>query len=399
LRAPKHCNTVAAVRSRHAFAMEPEDSPEQRSTELAHLERAFALVLESAPDAILVSDPEGRIVLANRMAERTFGYSREELLGSPIELLVPERYREAHATHRRLFWDAPRARYMGEGRELFARRKDGTEFPVEISLTPMHEGSLALTATAVRDITRRKQVQQSLEHHARELERSNAELEQFAYVASHDLQEPLRMVASYAQLLERRYGERLDEDAKEFIHYMVDGATRLQALINDLLAYSRVGSRGKPFAPTDLTAVVRRALDNLHGAIDDSGAVVQFERLPHVSGDASQLVQVFQNLIANAIKFRGDAPPRVEIGCRETPQEWVLSVRDHGIGIDPRYAERVFLLFQRLHTQREYPGTGIGLAICRKIIERHGGRIWVEPGDGGGANFLFTLPREERHGG
>ena len=225
-----------------------------------------------------------------------------------------------------------------------------------------------------------------------ELARSNKELEQFAYVVSHDLQEPLRMVSSYTQLLSRRYKGRLDANADEFIAYAVDGANRMQRLINDLLAYSRVGTGGKEFEPIDCMAVFDLALVNLRMAIQESGAVVEHDRLPIVMGDKLQFGQLLQNLIGNAIKYHGDEPPRVHVSAEQKGHEWVFSVRDNGIGIDPQYAERVFVIFQRLHTREEHAGTGIGLAICHKIVERHGGRIWVESQLGSGATFFFTIP-------
>ena len=225
-----------------------------------------------------------------------------------------------------------------------------------------------------------------------ELDRSNKELELFAYVASHDLQEPLRMVSSYTQLLARRYKGRLDANADEFIAYAVDGANRMQSLINDLLAYSRVGTRGKEFEPTDCTAVFDQTLANLKVTLEESDAAVACGPLPTVMADKMQIGQLFQNLIGNAIKYHGDEPPRVQVSAEQKGKEWVFSVRDNGIGIDPQYAERIFVIFQRLHTREEYPGTGIGLAICKKIVERHGGRIWMESQLGSGATFYFTIP-------
>jgi signal transduction histidine kinase len=232
-----------------------------------------------------------------------------------------------------------------------------------------------------------------LEKASAELERSNKELEQFAYVASHDLQEPLRMVSSYSQLLAERYEGQLDEKAKKYIEYAVDGAIRMQRLINDLLAYSRVGTRGNPIESTDAHSGLGEAIRNLAAMIEESKAIITNEELPMVRADASQLVQVFQNLLSNGIKFRGEDFPRVHVSVRDGGREWVFSVKDNGIGIDPQYADRVFVIFQRLHTRQEYPGTGIGLAVCRRIVERHAGKIWFESEPGKGSTFFFTIPK------
>lgn len=240
----------------------------------------------------------------------------------------------------------------------------------------------------------RKRNEETLSIQARELARSNAELEHFAHIASHDLQEPLRMVASYTQLLARRYKGRLDSDADEFIDFAVEGAVQMQRLISDLLAYSRVGSRGSPLVPTSCEVVLARTLANLQVAVEESAAVITHDPLPSVDGDMVQLVQLFQNLIANAIKFRSQEPPQIHIGAREAGEEWIFSVRDNGIGIDPKDFDRIFVIFQRLHGKMEYPGTGIGLTICKKIVERHKGRIWVDSQPGRGATFLFALPRK-----
>ncbi len=225
-----------------------------------------------------------------------------------------------------------------------------------------------------------------------ELARSNAELQQFAYIASHDLQEPLRMVTSYLQLLERRYQGKLDSDADDFIHYAVDGAMRMRALINDLLAYSRIGTRGSPFQLTSCNAAIAHAITNLKVAIEESKAVVTYQDLPDLWADPTQLTQLFQNLISNAVKFCREAPPQVWIQASREDDTWLFSVQDNGIGIDPQYAERIFVIFQRLNNRVDYAGTGIGLAVCKKIVERHGGKIWVQSELGQGATFYFTIP-------
>jgi signal transduction histidine kinase len=230
-----------------------------------------------------------------------------------------------------------------------------------------------------------------------ELQRSNAELEQFAYVASHDLQEPLRMVGSYTGLLKRRYQGKLDRDADEFIAYAIDGVTRMQGLINDLLIYSRAGRGDRPLEELDSGQALGRALDNLQTAIADKQALVSQGTMPRVMANTVQLTQLFQNLIANALKFCKDRRPEIRIAAERAGPEWVFSVHDNGIGIDPQYGDRIFLIFQRLHKREEYPGTGIGLAICKKIVEQQGGRIWVESEPGKGSTFKFTLPAIAEH--
>ncbi|MGJ3247379.1 MAG: PAS domain-containing sensor histidine kinase [Elainellaceae cyanobacterium] len=228
-----------------------------------------------------------------------------------------------------------------------------------------------------------------------ELARSNADLQQFAYVASHDLQEPLRMITSYLQLIERRYKDQLDDDANDFIDFAVEGATRMQTLINDLLSYSRVGTRGKSFEQTDVGTCLKRALVNLKMAIDENNATITYDEMPQIMADETQFTQLFQNLISNAIKFRGAHPPRIHIQAQRRHDDWLFSVQDNGIGIEPQYAQRIFMIFQRLHARNEYPGTGIGLAICKKIVERHNGHIWVESELGKGTTFFFTMSDRE----
>ena len=299
-----------------------------------------------------------------------------------------------------------RIRRGQEGSSLDYRivRPDGEEISVhtEYSVVRNSSGRPFRLVGTIQDITERRRSERAIEERNEELARSNRELEQFAYVASHDLQEPLRMVSSYTQLLRRRYGGQLGEDADDFINFAVDGANRMQILINDLLAYSRVGTRGGEMVPTEAGGVLEAAKKNLQTAIEEAGAhVAETGPLPAVMGDHMQLVQLFQNLLGNAIKFCQDGQkPEVYVGAEATEDGmWLFTVRDNGIGMDPQYAERVFVIFQRLHTRSEYPGTGIGLAICKKIVERHGGKIWVESAPGEGSTFYFTLrPASQQRG-
>jgi signal transduction histidine kinase len=247
-----------------------------------------------------------------------------------------------------------------------------------------------------QEIAVRRQTEEVLAQRTDELSRSNAELEQLAYVASHDLQEPLRMITSYLQLLEQRYKNKIDPDANEFIEFAVDGAKRMQRLIDDLLTYSRLGSRAKPFHSVNSAQVVKDAMRSVQMAIEESGAVIECGTLPVIVGDGAQLAQLFQNLIANAIKFRRGQPPHIRIDAQADGKAWRFSVQDNGIGIAPEYFDRIFVMFQRLHTRGAYPGTGIGLALCKRIVEHHGGRIWVESEPGKGSTFKFTLPMRER---
>ncbi|MGD0965897.1 MAG: PAS domain S-box protein [Candidatus Acidiferrales bacterium] len=512
-------------------------------------------LLEAAPDAMVVVNQCGEIVLLNVQAEKQFGYRRDELIGQSIKDIIPEGFAE------RLIADGTRtaaealAQQIGTGIELTGRRKDGSEFPIEILLSPLEDPEGILVMAAIRDITKRKQTEEALRQSEErrcllengrlhgsgkvtrdvtarkkaeedlrdseemvrmaveaaemgtwfwnvqrdeiswsdkfgalfgltsnakltykliiqvihqddrqrldqsvqntlnlgvpydieyrvvwpdssvhwiaakgrayrsaqgvaehmqgivmditerktseerlvkmmgELKRSNDDLQQFAYVASHDLQEPLRMVASYTQLLARRYKGRLDSDADEFIAYAVDGSNRMQVLIRDLLAYSRAGTNGKALREVASESALKEALANLRATIEDSGADVTYDPLPTVTTDSVQLAQVFQNLVGNAIKYRRAELPHVHVSAAKNGgDEWIFSVRDNGLGIDSQYFERIFVLFQRLHGREEFEGTGIGLAICRKILQRLGGRIWVESQPEKGSTFYFALP-------
>jgi PAS domain S-box-containing protein len=488
---------------------------------LAQMEGRYRGLLEAAPDAMVVVNQSGDIVLLNVQAERQFGYRRDELVGQRVKSIIPEGFAE------RLIADGTRtaaealAQQIGTGLELNGRRKDGSEFPIEIMLSPLQSAEGILVTAAIRDITERKQVEDVLrqneerfrlivsnvkdyanimldteglivswnqgaerikgyraeeiigQHFSRfytaedlrngvparelkqatetgrfegegwrmrkdgsrflanivitalrdekgrlrgfgkitrditerrqaeealmktmtELKRSNEELGQFAYVASHDLQEPLRMVASYTQLLAQRYKGQLDSDADEFIGYAVDGCDRMQRLIQDLLSYSRAGTNIGALREISGEKALEESLSNLQVTIKESGAVVTHDSLPAIMTDDAQLVLLFQNLIGNAIKYHGTESPRVHVSATNNAgHEWIFSVRDNGLGIEPQYFKRIFILFQRLHGQKEFEGTGIGLAMCKKIVDRLGGRIWVESQPHLGSTFFFALP-------
>ena len=553
--------------------------PAPMSVEFTHpVTEGFLALLEATPDAIIGVLPDGRISVLNEQAEALFGYPREELIGQQLELLVPESAREVHPPHRAEYLAAPRQRPMGAGMELAARRKDGSTFPAEISLSVMQTKAGSQVLAAVRDISARRnayeasaqlaeivrssqdaiigkdqngvvtswnpaaeclygytdheivgsssmrlvapelwaeqdallhrtaggeriegyetrrvrkdgttvdvsltlspmfdesgcivgvasisrdvtaqrqaalyargltaailniledftsererlddtqravlnilddfdeervnverantalrgEIQQrasaeeALQARTGELINSNSELEQFAYVASHDLQEPLRKIGSFCQLLSRRYTGQLDENADVYIGYVVDGVLRMQQLIDDLLAFARLGQTGPNAESVDCQLAVKRCLDNLAVTIEQTGAeVIVNGSLPVVVGETSRVVQLFQNLLANSLKFSGGSAPRITVRADKQETDWVFSVADNGIGIDPQYADRVFSVFQRLHTREEYPGTGIGLAICKKIVEQMGGRIWFRSTVGEGTTFSWSLP-------
>jgi PAS domain S-box-containing protein len=375
------------------------DDPQRERVEEEH--RRMATVLRDSNDAITVHNLDGAITAWNRGAKRMYGYTEAEALKMRIWDIVPK---DKRAEARESGALIARGEFI-PAIETQRITKDGRLLDVWLTATVLvdDDGKPIGIATTERDITERKQAEASLRvahdmleqrvwERTRELQRSNADLAQFAYVASHDLQEPLRMVASYTQLLARRYEGKLDAEADEFIGYVVDGANRMQILINDLLAYSRVGSEGDDFQPADGAAIFDAACANLRSPIGENGAAVTHSHLPTVRGDRTQFVQLFQNILGNAIKYRSDAPPRINVSAARQNGEWVFAVKDNGIGIDPKFSERIFTIFQRLHTQAEYPGTGVGLAICKKIVERHGGRIWVESRPGQGSTFYFTIP-------
>jgi PAS domain S-box-containing protein len=364
------------------------DISERRKSEVR-----FRALLESAPDAMIIVNSGGIIELINAETERLFRYPREELIGQSLGLLIPEHLRGTHQLHREEYFRDPRPRQMGAGLDLWAHRKDGSLFPVEISLSPLEGPDGVSVTAAIRDTTERRQAAKLLAEKVAELRHTNEELQQFAHIASHDLQEPLRMVASFTQLLANRYQGKLDADADEFIAYAVDGTKRMKELIEDLLMYSRTGKSLAPPSEFRSEDALQAALRNLRTTIDESGAVVDHGEMPTITSVHSQVVQLFQNIVGNAIKYHCSKAPAIHVSAETTEQEWIFSVADNGIGIDPQYFERIFVIFQRLHGRDEYEGTGIGLAICKRILQQQGGRIWLESEPGKGSTFYFALPR------
>jgi PAS domain S-box-containing protein len=349
-------------------------------------------LLEAAPDAMVVVNQAGVIVLVNVQAEKQFGYRRDELVGHKLTSIIPEGFAE------RLIADATRsaaealAQQIGMGIELSGRRKDGTEFPIEIMLSPLQSAEGILITAAIRNITARKKSEQELAVANQILEESNLELKQFAYIASHDLQTPLRSITGFVQLLQQEYEGKLDEQAQDWIVRTVGAVERMQTLIRDLLSYSCVDARSGPFTQIPFLDIVDDALILLESSIHDSGGQIDCDKLPIVMGDRSQLVQLMQNLIGNGLAYRSDKPPHIHISAKRRGKDWIFSVRDNGIGIDPKHYEQIFEIFRRLHNQKDKPGTGIGLAVCRRVVNRHGGKIWAESEPGHGSTFHFTIP-------
>ena len=359
----------------------------QAEQALRESEERFRATYEQAAVGIEILDPEGRLLQGNDKLTQILGYSHDELRQRTfVQLTHPEDLeRELPLVQRLLAGEIPN--YSIEKRYL---HKEGR--PVWVRVT----SSVARTSqphriSIIEDITERKQAVEALQRTAEDLARSNKDLEQFAYVASHDLKEPLRIVTGFTSLLKERCQGKLDAKADEYIFFASDAALRMQGLIDDLLAYSRAGRR-KVDEPTDVGAVLEGVLRSLTISIQESGAAITHDSLPTIRSNAVELTQVFQNLIGNALKFRGERKPEIHIGARRQKGHWLLTIRDNGIGIDPQFAERIFMIFQRLHTREQYPGTGIGLAICKKIVERHGGRIWIESQPGKGSTFSFTIP-------
>lgn len=371
------------------------DELRRSNAELKASEEKFRACFEGASQPILGIAKDGRILMVNLRTEQMFGYSREEMLGQQVAMLYPERRASGYLDRiERAFTDATIGTEEDPNGERAFRRKDGSEFPYTAGVSHVNLPEGPILFGMINDITESKKAADELKHVNRELRRSYTELEQFAHVASHDLQEPLRMVTSYLQLIERRYNDRLDDDGREFIHFAVDGAKRMKALIKDLLEFSRTGTNSANHQIVEAGLLLDNALANLKTAIEESKAQIAVDPLPTIAVDPVLFTQVFQNLIANAIKFQKDTAPQVYISAQRQGRDWIFSVKDNGIGIEPHHRDRIFRIFERLHNSEQYSGSGIGLAITRKIVERHGGRIWVESQPGTGSTFHFSISAE-----
>jgi len=358
----------------------------ENATLAAHRESNLRDILESAMDAIITVDDTQHIVFFNAAAEAVFGFPREQAIGSALAEIIPQRFQAGHAAHMQDFGaTGVTSRRMGVGRIVGAVRRNGEEFPIAASISKTIERGRVFYTAILRDVTDQVRKQEALE-------RSNLDLQQFAYIASHDLKTPLRAVAGFVELLQEQYGNQLDAQATNLIQRAVAGTRRLEQLIDDLLAYSRLHATPLPCMPVDCRTAFEESVRLLAAAIQDTGAVVTASELPTIIADAAQLIQLFQNLIGNGIKYHGEQPPQIHVSAQRRGSEWCFVVTDNGIGMEPRHSQRIFEIFRRLHTQQEYPGTGIGLAICQRIVHRHGGSIWVESQPRIGSSFYFTIP-------
>jgi PAS domain S-box-containing protein len=366
-------------------------------------ERRTRLIIENSLDAFIAIDSDGIINDWNLQAEKQFGWSRKQVIGKMVaEVIVPSRFRDKHVLDKNQLFSVAKGRFMNRRREMYVLKRTGEEFPVEIGVFPIRDPDGVMYCAFVSDITERKLIEERSRELNEELERrvqertqdlikSNEELEQFAKIASHDLQEPLRAIQGFVSLLEKRFKGQLGQEGDEFIGFIIDGTSRMQQLIQSVLLHSSIKSEERMESLTAMGPVIDEVLTNLRAAIIESNAEFDIEDLPEVAVERTQLIQLFQNLISNSIKYR-NGPPKITISAELSVDRWLFTLRDNGIGVDPKYAERIFDMFARLHGKTEYSGTGIGLAICKKIVLAHGGKIWMESEVGQGSIFYFSLP-------
>jgi len=401
------------------FASITRDITERKESEaLRNSEERLRLIVDRALDAVVTINERGLVTRWNPQAETVFGWRAEEAINAVLaDLIIPPQYRQAHHAGLARFLECGEGPMLHKRMELNALHKEGRTFPVELTIAPIRLGDHYEFSAFVRDITERKQWEIALRdtnerlekrveertaqlaHQSAQLQRanealarSNLDLQQFAYVASHDLQAPLRGISGFVQALQTEYEGQLDEQADEWIARTLQATKRAQSLIQDLLSVARVDSRARPFLRISLDTVFDDAISLLETSIRESGAQITRGELPTVMGDRAQLVQLMQHLLANALTFRGATSPQIEVRAEREGEAWHICVRDNGIGIDPKHHERIFEIFQRLHDEQRYPGTGMGLAICRRVVHRHGGRIWVDSEPERGSTFHFTLP-------
>jgi PAS domain S-box-containing protein len=373
-------------------AMDPEVNRVTAARSSGVVEDSFRLLVEEVKDcAVFLLEPAGRVLSWNAGADRLLGYRADEILGQHISRFYTPEDIQQDKPGRALEEAATRGSAEAEG---WRARRDGSRFWASTLLTALRDeaGGLRGFGLVIRDVTERRRAEAELQRTAEELLRSNGERERFAYLASHDLQEPLRVMASFTQLLAQEYRDKLDAEAREYIGYVIDGAKRMQSLINQLVEFSRLNVDRRSFVLLDCRKLYETAVANLKSAIEESGAALTSGPLPSVPGDSVRLGQVFQHLLSNAIKFRSARPPEVQVRAEPKDGHWQFAVRDNGIGIEPKQFDRLFVIFQRLHRREEYPGTGFGLAACKKIVELHGGRVWVESEPDRGSTFYFTIP-------